>query len=59
MPLSFMLTMVDEHWELQAAALLQAVWWDFRFADGLVSYISENCGAVCVAKFDDVGSINR
>jgi len=24
------------HWELRAAALLKAVWWDFRLADGLV-----------------------
>jgi len=31
-----MLTTVDGHWELQAAALLEAVWWDFRLADGLV-----------------------
>jgi len=45
-----MLTTVDGHWELQAAALLKAVWWDFRLADGLVSYISENCAAVFVAK---------
>jgi len=33
-----MLTTVDGHWELQAAALLKAdaEWWDFRLADGLV-----------------------
>jgi len=36
MPLSSMLTTVDGHWELQAAALLKAVWWGFRLADGLV-----------------------
>ena len=24
------------HWELRTAALLKAVWWDFRLADGLV-----------------------
>ena len=36
MPLSSMLTTVDGRWELQAAALLKAVWWDFRLADGLV-----------------------
>jgi len=36
MPLSSMLTTVDGHWELQVAALLKAVWWDFRLADGLV-----------------------
>jgi len=38
-PLSSMLTMVDGHWELQAAALLKAVWWDFRLADGLVLFV--------------------
>ena len=31
-----MLTTVGGHWELQEAALLKAVWWDFRLADGLV-----------------------
>jgi len=36
MPLSSVLTTVGEHWELQAAAMLKAVWWDFRLADGLV-----------------------
>jgi len=35
--LSSMLTAVGGHWELQAAALLKAVWWDVRLADGLVS----------------------
>jgi len=24
------------HWELRAAALLKAIWWDFCLADGLV-----------------------
>ena len=36
MSLSSLLTTVDGHWELQEAALLKAVWWDFRLADGLV-----------------------
>jgi len=36
-----MLTTVGGHWELQAAALLKAVWWDFRLAHGLVcQYVS-------------------
>jgi len=34
-----MLTTVDGHWELQAAALLKAIWWDFRLADGLVAIL--------------------
>jgi len=34
-----MLTTVGGHWELQAAALLKAVWWDFLLADGRVIII--------------------
>ena len=40
MPLSSVLTTVGGHWELQTAALLKAVWWDFRLADGLVYILS-------------------
>jgi len=33
--LSSMVTTVGRHWELQAAALLKAVWWGMRLADRL------------------------
>jgi len=38
-PLLSMLMTVGGHGELQAAALLKAVWWDFRLADGLVLFV--------------------
>jgi len=33
---------VGGHWELGAAALLKAVWWDFHLADGLVFFVSQS-----------------
>ena len=33
---------VGGHWELGAAALLKAVRWDFRLADGLVFFVSHS-----------------